>query len=58
MRALTGMLFSGREYAATQSADHYSLSASVATVVNATAAQYVERQPGADSDMTPTAGIK
>jgi hypothetical protein len=57
MRALTGMLFLGCEYAATPSADQYLLSASVATVVNATADPCVERRQGEDSDMTPITGI-
>jgi hypothetical protein len=54
---LTGMRFLGYEYAATHSADQYSLSASVATVVNAIAALCVERRQGEDSDMTPISGI-
>jgi hypothetical protein len=51
------MRFLGSEYAATQSADQYSLSASVATVVNATAALCVVPRQGEHNDMTPISGI-
>jgi hypothetical protein len=57
MAALTGMPFLGCECVATRSVDQYSLSASVATVVNAIADPCVERRRGEGSDTKPITGI-
>ena len=55
MQSLTAVLFSARGYVATWSADRYSRSASVATVVSATVAQHAEQQFGANNGGRPIA---
>jgi hypothetical protein len=57
MAALTGMPFLRCECVATRSVDQYSLSASVATVVNAIADPCVERRRGEGNDTKPITGI-